>query len=441
MRILHYSLGFPPYRTGGLTRFCVDLARTQATEGHQVGMLWPGEINPLRHQAIRKRKQQGEVLSFEIINPAPVPLDEGIIDVAPYMAAGDLAVFEKLFREFRPDVLHIHTLMGFQPALLQAAKLAGTKTVFTSHDYFGLCPKVTLFRNGAPCDCDHDCSDCVGCNATALSSTKIILLQSPFYRALKDSPLIRRLRSRHRTAFFEETVAEVLPQRPITEQATEAYRLLRAHYVKMLQEIDLIHFNSTLTQSIYLRYMIPKNSRVLPITHGKIADNRKLHTPNAEKLQITYLGPAKPFKGYGLLKETLDELWQEGKRDFALHMYSPVPQQERYMTVQNGYQYDELGKIFACTDVLVAPSLCYETFGFTVLEALSYGVPVIVSDRVGAKDLIADDFGIVVSPQKDALKRAVKFMMERGATSRMNQSILKDFSMDWIKRDPCALYL
>lgn len=403
-------------------------------------MLWPGEINPLRHQAIRKRKQQDRILSFEIINPAPVPLDEGIIDVAPYMSAGDLAVFEKLFREFRPDVLHIHTLMGFQPALLQAAKAAGTKTVFTTHDYFGLCPKVTLFRNGDPCDCDHDCSDCVECNKNALSNTKIMLLQSPVYRALKDSSFVRWLRARHRAMFFAEPVADALPQCATDMHAAGMYWRLRAHYVKMLQEMDLIHFNSTLTQSIYLRYMTPKNSKVVSIAHGRIADNRKLHTSNPEKLQITYLGPAKPFKGYCLLKESLDELWQEGRRNFVLHMYSSVPQQEEYMTVQNGYQYDELKSIFEQTDVLVAPSVWYETYGFTVLEALSYGVPVIVSDRVGAKDLLTGDFGVVVSPEKDALKRAVLHMMDRDVPGRMSRDILNEFSVPQMRTLSKRLY-
>lgn len=427
MRILHYSLGFPPYRTGGLTRFCVDLAQAQVKEGHVVGMLWPGEINPLRHQTIRRRKRQDAVWSFEIINPAPVPLDEGIVEVAPYLEPGDLSVFERLFREFKPDILHIHTLMGFQPALLQAAKATGAKTVFTTHDYFGICPKVTLFQNGAPCDCDHDCSDCVGCNKNALSNTKIMLLQSPVYRALKDSPLVRWLRTRHRAAFFAEPVADVLPYCTTDTQAAGMYRHLRAHYVKMLQEMDLIHFNSTLTQNIYLRYMTPKYGKVLPITHDRIADNQKLRKPNTEKLQITYLGPAKPLKGYCLLKEALDELWQEGQRDFLLHVYAPVLHQERYMTVQNGYRYEELPTIFDSTDILVAPSLCYETFGFTVLEALSYGVPVIVSEHVGAKDLLTGNFGVAIPPDKDALKQAVVSMMDRKLREQLQRNIVENF--------------
>ena len=44
MRILHYALGFPPYRSGGLTKWCVDLMVQQAKEGHEVAMLWPGKM-------------------------------------------------------------------------------------------------------------------------------------------------------------------------------------------------------------------------------------------------------------------------------------------------------------------------------------------------------------------------------------------------------------
>ena len=44
MKILHYSLGFPPYRSGGLTKFCMDLMEQQIKDGHEVALLWPGAI-------------------------------------------------------------------------------------------------------------------------------------------------------------------------------------------------------------------------------------------------------------------------------------------------------------------------------------------------------------------------------------------------------------
>ena len=47
-----------------------------------------------------------------------------------------------------------------------------------------------------------------------------------------------------------------------------------------------------------------------------------------------------------------------------------------------------LATVYDGMDVLIVPSIWKETFGFVVLEALSYGVPVIVSDNVGAKDIV-----------------------------------------------------
>ena len=67
-----------------------------------------------------------------------------------------------------------------------------------------------------------------------------------------------------------------------------------------------------------------------------------------------------------------------------------------YIKIHDRYTYTELGEIFDHTDVLVAPSIWYETFGFTVLEALSYGVPVVISGNVGAKDILVQGAGIVI---------------------------------------------
>ncbi len=39
MKILHYALGFPPYRSGGLTKYCIDLLLAQKEAGHDVAMI------------------------------------------------------------------------------------------------------------------------------------------------------------------------------------------------------------------------------------------------------------------------------------------------------------------------------------------------------------------------------------------------------------------
>ena len=51
MRILHYSLGFPPYRRGGLTKYCLDLMAAQEMQGNVVAMCWPGEIGIIKKKA------------------------------------------------------------------------------------------------------------------------------------------------------------------------------------------------------------------------------------------------------------------------------------------------------------------------------------------------------------------------------------------------------
>ena len=74
-----------------------------------------------------------------------------------------------------------------------------------------------------------------------------------------------------------------------------------------------------------------------------------------------------------------------------------------YIKYHDRYNYDQLGNIMNETDVVITPSIWYETFGYTVLEALSYGVPVIVSDHVGAKDIIPDGAGLEFSNTNELL--------------------------------------
>lgn len=412
MRILHYFLGFPPYRTGGLTKYAVDLMETQADDGHMVYALWPGEIKIFNKETlIKKRKSIHGINNYELINPLPVPLDEGINAFDCYMKPVKAERYIAFLKKIAPDVIHFHTLMGIHKEFIEAAVQLEIKTVFTTHDYFGICPKVTLYRFGEVCDQDQNCRRCIPCNRKPLSLKKIRILQSPLYRMVKNFKIIKTFRKYHRESFFYDE-GQANSQNIDIEEASEKYRELRKYYMGMLEKMDCIHFTSSISEKVYNKYITPRKSVVMTITHKDIDDRKGISDWRGSKiLRITCLAPAKPFKGFQTLRKALDEIWDSGKHDFELRVYSPVKTPAPYMRInENGFKPKDLEGIFKETDVLVAPSIWYETFGFTVLEALSFGTPVIVSDRVGAKDIIHDGGIIVEAGNIESLKEALLSM-------------------------------
>lgn len=429
MRILHYFLGFPPYRTGGLTKYAYDLMCAQNDNGDEVYALWPGMIELINNQPkIKRRKVINGIYNYELVNPLPVPLDEGIKETEAFKKTCDKKVYRKFLENVKPEVVHVHTLMGIHKEFFEASKELKIRIVFTAHDYFGLCPKVTLYKGSEVCDNDHCCNDCINCNKSALSLKKIWLMQSPLYRNFKNSKLVKLLRKRHRNDFFNDQIWS--SQTLLNDDDSIKYITLRQYFIEILSMADCIHFNSTVTENVYKRYFVPENSRVVNIMHKDIADNREKNTWSyTGKLRITSLAPAKPFKGYNVMVQALDRLWQNGKRNFELKIFSVVQDKKPYMTIQEGgFEYSQLSQIMASTDILIAPSVCYETFGFTVLEALSYGVPVIVSDHVGAKDIVQDCGIVVKAGDSVSLMMAIDELNEE-TLIKMRENIKKEFQV------------
>ena len=436
MRILHYFLGFPPYRTGGLTKYALDLMKSQAFDGHEVMALWPGEIkNYSGKPRIKRREPIRTIANFEMINPLPVPLDEGINEFFAYTRSCDIDVFISFLKKESPNVIHIHTLMGLYKEFVEAANLLTIRTVTTSHDYFGLCPKVTFYRQGECCDDDENCRKCVQCNMTSLSLKKIQLMQSPLYRRMKDMYVVKKIRQQHRRHFFYGDDLQETSNIDIPVLA-EKYQKLRKYYVDIYEKIDFIHFNSTLAEKIYKRYVIPKDSAVISITHEGIECHEIKRKVERNKKVILYLAPTKPFKGWNVIKEACDQLWEEGTK-IELRVYDIVDKVEPYMVVkEKGFLPEELGQIMSEADMLVAPSIWYETFGFTVLEALSYGVPVIVSNHVGAKDIVGTSGIVVEAGNVEELKYAIRQfdarMMSVDATIKnWRQFLDENYSIYW----------
>jgi glycosyltransferase involved in cell wall biosynthesis len=168
---------------------------------------------------------------------------------------------------------------------------------------------------------------------------------------------------------------------------------------------------------------------------------------DSNPVRIGFIGYLTQYKGFPLLKSALDELYVDGARDFECHVFvNPSEKPRPYMKCHAGYMADDMQKIYENIDVLVLPSVWQETFGMVVLEALSYGVPVVVSDNVGAKDILLEHegMGIIVKTSKENLKETISDLIQHREKLRdMNKAICNwkhDFSFENHVRDIIKFY-
>ena len=173
LSILHYTLGFPPYRSGGLVKYTKDLMLAQLNLGHSVVALYPGGSACLhKHCYVHKDKKYGNITIYEMSNPLPVPLMYGIknVDSETISQGLDVASFKKMLDTVKPAVFHVHTLMGMPLEYLQEVHDRGIRIIYTSHDYVGLCPKVNFINQEGEVCLGASCDRCKVCNVTAKSA-------------------------------------------------------------------------------------------------------------------------------------------------------------------------------------------------------------------------------------------------------------------------------
>ncbi len=164
----------------------------------------------------------------------------------------------------------------------------------------------------------------------------------------------------------------------------EEYATLLETYRRMFGMVDVFHFNSHNTSDVYVKYFsIPTKSKVIHITHGGIQDYRKKRSYDEMMLRLGFIGSEAPYKGLPILKEVMGQLNQNGYVNrIVLHVYGGrVGQDEVLPNVfyKGRFTSSMTEKVYDDMDLLVVPSICYETFSFATLEALSYGTVVLLN--------------------------------------------------------------
>jgi glycosyltransferase involved in cell wall biosynthesis len=81
---------------------------------------------------------------------------------------------------------------------------------------------------------------------------------------------------------------------------------------------------------------------------------------------------------------------------------------------------DRKRAFFALADLYVFPSR-HESYGLTLMEALAAGLPAVCLDSLGARDIVREDFGVIVRP--DELRPTIaRLLADADLRHRMGQS-------------------
>ena len=390
MKILHYSLGFPPERSGGLIRYTIDLMDEQIRQGDEVYYLYPGHIDMLRKKTRIKFDNKHKKVNFHpfaLVNSLPLPLFGGIKSPEDFMQPVDAELYLSFFKQLQPDVIHIHTLMGIQKEFFECAKSLGIRTVVTSHDYFGLAPEPTFYYQGQNYDNNNTVDQWIKISQTAMSTWKLRLFQTSFY------PIIRRIA--HKIKPQKVTNLNEVREKVINKNSSQtvnrfSFESLQQYYKSIFSLISFFHFNSTLALSIYQNNIqVDNNYACISITNSSIKNNDFKIPKKITK--IAYIGPYKAYKGFfEFLK--LPALLQDKNLEFHIYGSNTTLDLPNNIVNHGRFNSTELDNIYQDIDLVVVPSLWKETFGFITIEALSYGKYVLVSQNVGAKDLINPQF-------------------------------------------------
>jgi len=283
--------------------------------------------------------------------------------------------FRKLLRETKPDIIHIHIIdYKISHSIISEAKRQKIPIVMTLHDLRILCPQIVFLSEGRICE---ECID------------------GSFRHCIKNRCIEGNLLKSLFLTF---------------------YYYFNNKVVKSLENIDLF-----ISPSLFLMNKI-KTSKTFRSTNIKCLPhfiNFHNFNPNFEYTErsIIYFGRLSKEKGIDSLLESVKGL------DVHLKIAGKGREEKKLMekvkneNIENvtflGYlEPMELQQEISNSMFSVAPSLCFESFGYSIIESFCLGKTVIASNIGAFSELVKDKSnGLLFEPgDVRQLRDKIKFL-------------------------------
>lgn len=349
MKILYIIHQFyPEYRTG-TEKFILNISTMMQKSGNKVKVLTYSFYNDSFYD-----KSTGNILSKEFsYNGIPViAFKHKKIpkDINYALENKDMAnIAESIIAKEKPDIIHVgHSLRMSE--FLRVSKRLGIPYIITLTDFFLICPQIVL------------------------STSKGNLCAGP------EKGIV---------------CANLCSEFPVT---TISERLEAAN--EILFNAKLIIVPSRFVASIYKNQL--RDIDINIINHGMnydtIKKNKKRYK-KGEKLIFCYAGTLAQHKGIHILLDAFKaikannitlKIYGSGLDNNYINMLKDMTKEDKRIEFCGVFSENQVGDIFSKVDIVIVPSLCFETYSFVIHEALACNVPVISSNVGGMAERIKD---------------------------------------------------
>ena len=203
------------------------------------------------------------------------------------------------------------------------------------------------------------------------------------------------------------------------------YQKLLDYYKKCFSLVDCFHYNSETSKEVFMQYLPTSKGQVVSITHGGIEDHRIRKVYGHDVLHIGFIGNSTPYKGLPLLISVLQDIGMIESWDLSVWGGGVGTHPSLPVYYKGKFDSSTIADVYSAMDVLIVPSIWKETFSLVTLEALSYGVPVIVSDNVGAQDIVKLYNPKFVYNSEDELKSLIcEILSDKNLLAEFNDKFL-----------------
>jgi glycosyltransferase involved in cell wall biosynthesis len=334
MKIMILSTLYRPHLHGGSEKAATLLAEALAAAGHQVSVLTlqPGKflnINEVNGVRIYRLPLANIYWPFGREHP-PGALSKVIWHLRDIWNSRAARRIGRILDLEQPHVVHAHSIAGFSVSALKEVKRRNIRLIHTQHDYYLLCLKSSMFRNG------HTCKRrCLSCTISTLPRR--------YAATLIDAaiPVSKYLSNQHHSA----------------------------------------------------GYLTRTPTQIIPNINLPISVEAKPQRDATDSLTFGYIGRIEPHKGIEVLLEACNKLQQPNwKLRIAGHGSADYLRllRQTYLDLRIEWLgFTDASTFFHSIDICIVPSLWPEPQPYVVLEALEAGKSIVTSNSGGLPEMAA----------------------------------------------------